>query len=173
MPTPNTLHHLFVPAQAVGANLVYFDFWNGSGVPVFVPSLRIVKDNSVALAGSVSVKLHLTRTSAIGVAGTAAVADGATLTVPALTSAAPWNTILAGVSARITPTSGATAGAIIRERHVMSNEAFNQDYSPSQPDFVRDDGGLIIPSGTGIRVVQGSVASVGNIGFDMPFEFKF
>ena len=166
---------LFLPAQAAGANKVYFDLFNatGSGVTLRVKSVEVIKDGSVEVTGALSIKLYLTRTSAIGTGGTAATTESASLTAPGLNKMNPANANLpAGVTARAAPTGGATAGAVIGEVHVFPEETSASSYE--YIDFLLADAPdiqpLFVPENSGIRVVQGSVASVGNTGFNVIFE---
>ena len=170
------IYKLFVPLQAVGANLVYFDLFNvaDNGAYMQVLSVVPVVSGATAVTGVVSVDLFLTRTSAVGTGGTAATIEGTSLTA-ATFSAFDNNQPLraASVSARLTPTGGATAGAVISSRSVFTEETNSGSYNQIS-DMVRglypDLPGLVVAGGTGIRVVQGSVASVGNIGFDVFFN---
>lgn len=65
----------------------------------------------------------------------------------------------------MTPTGGATAGAVICNRQIFTEETNAADYEPVEflPTL------LEVGEGTGIRIVQGAVASVGNIGFQVAF----
>lgn len=169
---PNPPMSFSVPAQAVGAALVYFDFWNGAAEPMLLQSLKIIKDGTVAVSGVVSVKLFLTRTSAIGTGGTAAVIEGTDPTVMSFARSALAFPVDPSISGRLTPTGGATAGAVLGERQIFTEETNALHYGPPWPDFV-DAGqsvGFLIPAGTGFRVLQSSVASVGNIGFNGIFS---
>lgn len=169
------MHKLFVPAQAVGASLVYFDLWNTvtSGLNLKVYSVIPVVSGAVAVAGVVAVDLFLTRTSAVGTGGTAATVDGTSLSAATFSCVDCSSPILLGqMSARLTPSGGATAGAVLGYRSVFSEETSSATYTvvdlvnpPSQAFSY-----VVVPPGTGIRVVQGSVASVGNIGFDVLFS---
>lgn len=166
---------LFVPSQAAGASKVYWDLFNaaGSGKTLRVKSVEVVKNGATAVTGTVAVQLFLTRTSAIGTGGTAAASESALLTNISLNKMNPANASLpAGVTARLTPTGGATAGAVVSEVHVHPEETNAASYD--LPDFLLPEcwtiQPLIVPEGSGIRVVQGSVASVGNIGFNVTFE---
>lgn len=159
------LWQLFVPSQVAGANLVYFDLWNGSDRDITVSSLTAVKETAVAVTGLVAVRLFLTRTSAVGTGGTPNTEDGSSLTACTITKL-QLRAVPDGITARLTPTGGATAGAVICERDVMPEELGNSaNYEPLEflPSL------LTVATGTGIRVVQGSVASVGNIGFGCVF----
>jgi hypothetical protein len=169
------LYRLFVPKQAVGASLVYFDFFNvaTSGLLVKVQSVLPVVSGAVAVSGLVGVDLLLTRTTAVGTGGTAATAEGTDTTACTISCHDGNQAInLAKVSARLTPSGGATAGAVLSWSSVYTEEANSATYNPLT-DMVRFYydmlPGLPVPAGSGIRVVQGSVASVGNIGFNVLF----
>jgi len=155
---------LFVPSQAVGAATVFLDIWNGSERSITLSSLTAVKDGSVAVSGVVAAQLFLTRTTAEGTGGTAATSEG-TSTSAATIARLQTFALPTGITARKTPTGGATAGAVVCERQIFTEETNAADYEPIE--FLAC--GLVVPAGTGIRVVQGSVASVGNIGFGAQF----
>lgn len=166
---------LFIPSQAAGASKVYWDLFNaaGSGVTLRVKSVEVVKNGSVAVTGTLAVQLFLTRTSAVGTGGTAAVSEGSSLTAMSFNKMNPVNASLpAGITARLAPTGGAAAGAVIAEVQVHTEETNAASYD--LPDFLLPECAniqpLMVPEGTGIRVVQGAVASVGNIGFNVTLE---
>lgn len=168
-------YRLFMPKQAVGANLVYFDAFNASGSPFTLQLLSVmpVVSGAAAVTGTLGVDLFLTRTSAIGTGGTAATVEGTSLTAATFTCTDGSQPINNGViTARLTPTGGATAGAVISFDSVFTEETNAGTYTPAI-DLVtpQTDGAspIVIPPGTGFRVVQGSVASVGNIGFNIVF----
>lgn len=170
------LYKLFVPSQAVGASLVYFDLFNpaGSGKAMNLLSVIPIVSGAVAVTGVVAVDLFLTRTTAVGTGGTAATIEGTSLTAMTISALDSDEVVKAGqVSARLTPSGGATAGAVLSWRSVFSEETNAGTYIQIV-DMVRggnnDLNPVPIKGGTGIRVVQGSVASVGNIGFDVFFE---
>lgn len=182
-PLPTTLksataaYRLFIPAQAVGANKVMMDLFNatGSGKVLKIKSVRAIKDGSVAVTGTLSVKLYLTKTTAVGTGGTAAVLEGTSLTAPAITKMDSINANLpAGITARAAPAGGATGGAVMTERHVFSEETNASTYD--RVEFQLPEGLDVQPTtireNEGIRIVQGAVASVGNIGFDVIFEVE-
>lgn len=169
-------YRLFVPAQAVGANLVYFDLFNASGSTQTVSILSVmpIVSGATAVTGTLGVDVFLTRTTAIGTGGTAATAEGTSLTAMTITCMDGTQSIPNGVTARLTPTGGATEGAVLSGRSVFTEETNAGTYTP-QPDMVRgwnaeNIKGVIVPENSGIRVVQSSVASVGNIGFDVIFN---
>ena len=145
----------------------------GSGVTLRVKSCEVIKNGSVAVTGTLSVQLFLTRTSAVGTGGTAATTESASLTTIGMNKMNPANASLpAGVTARSAPTAGATAGAVISEQHIFTEEtaAASYEYTDFLFPEAADIQPLVIPENTGIRVVQGTVASVGNIGFNVIFE---
>lgn len=155
-----------VPAQAVGASLVYFDVWNAAAEAMWLTSLKLIKDGSAAITGVISIKMFLTRTSTIGTGGTAAVIEGTDPTVMSFAKGSPQFPVDPGMTGRLTPTGGATAGAVIAERHIYGEETSAIHYGPPWPDFIDPGMGILIPAGTGFRVVQGSVAATGNVGFN-------
>jgi hypothetical protein len=170
------LYRLFVPKQAVGASLVYFDFFVPSTSPIRAEIMSVlpIVSGAVAVVGVVGLDLLLTRTSAVGTGGTAATFDGATLTAATISAHDGSQPLTAQeVSARLTPTGGATAGAVLSWRSLFTEETSSATYV-WQPDLVRglysDLPGVVVNPNTGIRVVQGDVASVGNIGFDVIFR---
>lgn len=159
---------LFVPKQAVGANLVYFDLFNAanSGFVLSVVSVLPVVSGAVAVTGVVGVDLILTRTSAVGTGGTAATYNGTDTTACTISGQSSFENLPATITARLTPSGGATAGAVLSWASVFTEETSAATYAvinnmASDPIYVKE--------GTGVRVVQGAVASVGNIGFNVGF----
>lgn len=167
------LYKLFVPLQAVGADLVYFDLFNvGSlGYDMELISVKPVVSGATAVSGVVAVDLFLTRTTAVGTGGTAATAEGTSLTAATISAVDNLQPIKIGVvSARLTPTGGATAGAVLGWTSVFTEETSAGTYEQAA-DLT---GGVahLVKGGTGVRVIQGSVASVGNIGFNVLFRLR-
>lgn len=171
------LYRLFVPSQAVGASLKYFDLWHpaNSGVDLKLISLKPVVSGAVAVTGLVAVDLFLQRTTAIGTGGTAASAEGTSQTACTISGHDNTQGIQGGITARLTPSGGATAGAVLAFTSVYTEEANAGTYMQID-GMVRhgytDVPGLTIQPGSGIAVIQGSVASVGNIGFNVIFDLK-
>lgn len=174
---PHPAYRLMVPNQAVGANLVYFDMFNPttSALDIFVYSVIPIVSGAVAVTGLVAVDLHLTRTTAVGTGGTAATFNGSSLTAATISAlnGDAVNPIDQGVTARLTPTGGATAGAWLAYASVYTEETNAGVYTSMLNDLARrnldDAPAVIVKPGAGLRVVQGSVASVGNIGFEVSF----
>lgn len=167
-------YRLFVPKQAVGANLVYFDFFNaaGSGHLVEVLGVLPIVSGAVAVVGTLAVDLFLTRTTAVGTGGTAATYGGTSLTAMTISPLSGSGGIPSEITARLTPTGGATAGGVICWRSVFSEETNAGTYTPALDMVNEREGVLTLTPKSGIRVVQGAVASVGNIGFDVTFRIR-
>ena len=169
-------YRMICPAQAVGANKVFLDLFNatGSGGTLRVLSAYCFVDNDTAVTGTLGVEISLTRTTAVGTGGTTATTNGTALTAITLST---MDTAAAALSANITarssPTGGATAGALVGQRWVFTEETS----APSGiagtlgAEFVRNEGAdLIVRENSGLRFVQGTVASVGNLAFEITFE---
>lgn len=170
------VYRLVIPPQAVGANKVHCDLFNasGSGVSLRILAAFAYPSLDVAVTGTVGVQLALTRTSAVGTGGTAATNEGTSLTAGAISRIdSATGALPAQVTARAAPTGGATAGAFIALRHVFTEEtnAGTALAGAFGAEFIRNEGAsLIVPQGTGVRFVQGSVASVGSLSFEITFE---
>lgn len=161
---------LFVPKQAVGANLVYFDLFNNSKGVVALRYVQPVVSGAVAVTGVVGVDLHLTFTSAVGTGGTAATYGGTSLTACTINPNNPVGQPCPDIiTARLTPTGGATAAGVLTWTCVFTEETNAGTYT-SPLNWLLNEGNILIPNGKGIRVVQGAVASVGNIGFNVGFD---
>jgi len=169
-------YRMICPSQAVGANKVFVDLFNatGSGVSLRVLSAFCYVDNDTAVTGTLGVEVSLTRTTAVGTGGTAATADSTSLTAITLAKMDTANAALsASITARSAPTGGATAGALVGQRWVFTEEtnASSGIAGVLGAEFVRNEGAdLIVRENTGLRFVQGAVASVGNLAFEITFE---
>lgn len=167
-------YKLFVPVQAVGASKVYFDLWNGSDKDIEVASVVPIASGAVAVVGTLAVDLFLTRTTAIGTGGTGATLEGTALNAATFTGMdSDHPPLRSGISARLAPGGGATAGAVIGFNSLFTEETALPTYFRSNMVEAAQPGinsKLTVRPGTGIRVVQGAVASVGNIGFDVLFQ---
>jgi hypothetical protein len=169
-------YRMICPAQAVGANKVFLDLFNatGSGGTLRVLSAYCFVDNDTAVTGTLGVEISLTRTTAVGTGGTTATTNGTALTAITLTTMDTANPALsANITARSSPTGGATAGALIGQRWMFTEEtnASSGIAGVLGAEFVRNEGAdLIVRENTGLRFVQGAVASVGNLAFEITFE---
>lgn len=165
-------YRLFVPKQAVGANLVYFDLHNASEGNVILRHVHPVVSGAVAVVGTLGVDLFLTYTSAIGTGGTAATYNGTALDAATFVSAPKAQSVPATITARLTPTGGATAAGVITWSSVFTEETSAAAYMGQMYEMLKSEEGVIVPPDYGIRIVQGAVASVGNIGFDVGFDLE-
>lgn len=164
----NSQYRLFVPKQAVGANLVYFDLFNNSTYDVEICHVHPIVSGAVAVTATLGVDLFLTYTTAIGTGGTAATYSGTSLTAATFTKYDPRLAELdQNITARLTPAGGATAGAVITWSSVFTEETAAAAYMGQMYMMLANGSSVMLPNGYGIRVVQGSVASAGNIGFDV------
>jgi hypothetical protein len=185
VPKNRAIYRTFVPLQAAGASKVYFDLFNAtsSGKTLRLLSCVPIVSGAVGVTGVVAVDLFLTRTSAVGTGGTAAVGDAvnggsASTSLTALTIALcdPTDAQLpTQVTARLAPTGGATAGQVLSMCSVFTEETSAASYYGHTNDLANrnrgiDFEGISMATNTGIRIVQGTVASVGNIGFDLIFS---
>lgn len=172
----NPVYRLLVPASAVGANKVFVDFFNatGSGKTVEILSAFAFVDNDTAVTGVLGVEIALTRTTAIGTGGTAATADGSSLTAATISKLdTNYPALPAGITARAAPGGGATAGAWLATRFLFTEEtnAASAVAGILGAEFVRNEGAdVFVRENSGLRFVQGAVASVGNIAFEITFS---
>lgn len=170
------VYRLMVPGSAVGANKVHCDLFNatGSGKIIKIISAFCYPDIDTAVTGTLGVEVALTRTTAVGTGGTAATADGTSLTAATISKFDTTSPALpSGVTARAAPTGGATAGAWLGTRWVFTEETnAGSAISASQgAEFVRNEGAeVIVRENEGVRFVQGAVASVGTLAFEITFE---
>jgi hypothetical protein len=170
------VYRLLVPGSAVGANKVHCDFFNatGTGKIVKILSAFCYPDIDTAVTGVVGAEISLTRTTAVGTGGTAATADGTSTSAATISKFDTTSAALpAGITARAAPGGGATAGAWLGTRWVFTEETnAGSAISASQgAEFIRNDGAeLVIRENEGFRFVQGAVATVGTLSFEVTFE---
>lgn len=171
-------YRLVIPSAAVGASKVYFDLFNatGSAKIMKIKTVTAYVDSDTAVTGTLGVELELTRTTAVGTGGTAATNDSTSLTAPSISRFDTNDSVVpVQITARALPTAGATGGAYLGSRWVFTEET-------SAPGGIAgnlgaalikyDDPDLIVRENSGIRIIQGTVASVGNIAFEVDFELQ-
>jgi hypothetical protein len=161
---------LFVPEQAVGANAVHFDLFNASGstYTMYVESVVPVVSGDEAVTGVVAADVFLTRTTAVGTGGTANTREGTALDAATICATDSSQICPPEITARLTPSGGATAGAVLAHRSLFTEETSSGTYT--QVEMVKTP--ITVPEGKGIRVVQGAVASVGEIGWNVVFSLQ-
>jgi hypothetical protein len=171
----NPRYRLVVPSQAVGASKVYCDLFNatGSGKIMKILSVFAYPDIDTAVTGTLAVEIALTRTTAVGTGGTAATNNSTSLTAPTITNLDTADSVVpAQVTARSAPTGGATAGAYLGSRWIFTEEtnAGSAIAASQGADLIRNEGSkLIVRENSGIRIIQGIVASVGTVAIEINF----
>lgn len=172
----NPVYRMLVPSQAVGASKLYVDIFNatGTGKTMKVLSAFAYVDSDTAVTGTLGVQLDLFRTTAIGTGGTAATADGTVSTAATISRLdTSYAALPAGLTARLAPTGGATSGAWLATRWVFTEEtnASAGIAGVIGAEFIRNNGAeLYVRENSGLKFVQGTVASVGNVSFEITFE---
>lgn len=166
---------LLIPDGAVGASEVFFDFFNGTsatantGNRIVVSSVKVMVAGDVAVTGVVAANLHLHKSTAVGTGGTAATVQGTVNTAATFTTVTPNPGALpSGITARLKPTGGATAGAWLAQTSVFTEETNAGTYVEKWL-HTNDQEAIVLGQGEGLQVIQGTVASVGSIGFMVEF----
>lgn len=166
---------LVVPPTAVGASKLYFDLHTTTS-RVRIRGLYAIVATDVAVTGTLGVRLDTFRTSSVGTGGTAAATTASTSTTAA--SIYPFDgstAVPSGITARVTATGGAASEQFLFPSYVFTEETNISAHIPQFynliPQFPAEQA-LELPAGKGLKVVQGSVASVGNIGFLVTFTVE-
>jgi hypothetical protein len=163
---------LVVPPAAVGASKLYFDLHTTTS-RLRIRGLYAIVATDVAVTGVVGVRLDVMRTSAVGTGGTAAATTAsASKTAASLYALDGSTAIPSGVTARAVPAAGATDEQWLFPAYVFTEET-NMSSHISQfynlvPQLPAEQSIELAP-GKGLKVIQGTVASVGNIGFLVTF----
>jgi hypothetical protein len=171
----NARYRFICPASAVGANKVHCDLFNGSGSGKIMKilSVFVYPDIDTAVTGTLGAEVALTRTTSVGTGGTAATNDGTSLTAATISRLDTADPVVpAQITARAAPAGGAAAGAYLGSRWVFTEEtnAGSSIAANQGADLIRNDGSkLIVREGEGVRIVQGAVASVGTLAFEINF----
>ncbi len=166
---------LLLPSQAVGANKLFLDLFNatGSGKTMRIHSVLALVDTDTAVTGTLGVQIDLFKSTAVGTGGTAATANGTVSTAATITNINTAVALPAGVTARLAPAGGATAGAWLGSRWVFTEEtnASSGLGGLVGAEFIVDfEVPVVLLENSGLRINQGAVASVGNIAFNILFE---
>jgi hypothetical protein len=164
-----------VTDQTVGASVIFFDLFNAVGSDKIIRFLSVRAIASVDVAATVTIlpRLHLLKTSAIGTGGTAWNKDGGTPDAAggAVNKVHSVNDDLpTQITGRQTPTGGATNSEWVATRWV----GLDEDGAPLTPEVEMlpktQNGQLVaLEEGEGIKVLQGSVAGAGKVGFEVVF----
>lgn len=174
-----TTYILSTDEIAGGANKVMFDIFNNSGneTPpheLLLLAFYIAPKTDVAVTGAVSARFDAFRTTAIGTGGTSnsyAAPVSSAINITPMDSTAS-NLSGGSVSARSAPTGGATTSAWLFGDYVFPEET-DAGVHVAQSLNLLPDGPQIEPfvlhPGQGMKVIQGSVASVNNFVFTLVF----
>lgn len=168
---------LAIPAAAVAANKIYADLHNGTaGSTLRLRKLFAVVATDTAVTGTLAVRVDVMRTSAVGTGGTAATTAASTSkTAPAFWAFDAVTEVPSGITARTVPTGGATDEQWMFPTYVFTEEtnAASQlaQYWNVLPELSTEQC-VELPPGKGLKLVQGSVASVGNISFLIVFTVE-
>jgi len=168
------------PPIAVGASKFMLDLFNatGSGKVLDIRGLWAIAKSDVAVTGAVAARYDVFRTSTIGTGGTAASVDSATVDPGGgnFTKFDESNSAIpAQITARVAPTGGGTGS-----RWLFPVFAFPEETAPAAhllqfqnwiPMFTYGQK-LVVRENTGIKIVQGSVASVGSFSFLIAFTLE-
>lgn len=168
--------NLIVPPSAAAANKIYFDLFNTSANTLRLRKLFAIVATDVAVTGLVGVRADAMRTSAIGTGGTTATTTAsASKTAAAFWPNAPGLTLPAGITARAVPTAGATDEQWLWPSYLFTEETNLSAHIPQFFNLVPElstEQTIELPTNKGLKVVQGSVASVGNVGFLVVFTIE-
>ena len=162
-------HIARVPAVAVGISKTHFALFNDTGRDITLHDLAGLADGTVAVAGAVTVQLFVRRITDAPSGGTNFAEEGTNLAAPSLSKLTPGEGGLpAGITLQTSPLGGATLAAILSEEQIHPEEAGTTP-KPNTPLLVGHHP-ITVPSGTGIAVAQGAVASVGAIIYSFTLE---
>lgn len=168
---------LVIPPAAVGASKIFADLHNGTASSTLrLRKLFGIVATDVAVTGAVAARVDVLRTSAVGTGGTAAT----TTASASKTAAGFWafdgvTALPAGITARAVPTGGATDEQWLFPTYLFTEEtnAASQltQYFNLLPELPTEQS-VDLPPGKGLKLVQGTVASVGTIGFLVVFTVE-
>lgn len=168
---------LFVPPAAVGASKVFFDLHNGMASGVLrLRKLFAVVATDVAITGTLGVRVDVLRTSSVGTGGTAATTTtSASKTAPGFWAFDAVTALPSGITARTIPTGGATDEQYYFPAYIFTEET-NAASQMSQwfnllPELSTEQT-MELPVGKGLKIVQGTEAGAGNIGFLIVFSVE-
>jgi hypothetical protein len=159
---------LVIPPSAVGASKIWFDL-HTTTTPLRLRKLFAIVATDVAVTGVVSVRLDVMRTSSVGTGGTAAATTAsASKTAPTIYPLDGTTAVPSGVTARAVSSGGAADEQWLFPAYVFTEEtnvaSHIHQYWNLVPEMPHDQP-LMLPATKGLKVVQGTVAGVGSIGF--------
>ena len=167
-------YRMVVNGSAVGANKVHCDLFNADATLILkVVSAKVIPDIDTAVTGVVGNEISLTRTTAVGTGGTGKTDDNTALTGISISRLdTGLGTLDADITARTQTAGGATAGAILGTRYIFTEEtnAGAAIAAALGAEFIDPRYPVILRQNQGLRFVQGGVAGVGTLNFEITFE---
>ena len=162
------------PDSVGGANKNHLDLFNavGSGKVIVVRQILPIIRTEVAVTGAVAIRFNIFRTSTVGTGGTVAVYKSATADVAGGTitpTDTTYSNLPSQITARHLQTGGASASEWLKRAACFTEETNAATYLCSGQTNVLTTG-IVLREGQGISIVQGAVASVNNIAFQLIFE---
>jgi hypothetical protein len=165
-------YNWWIPAQSVGASKLYGDIYNASGSNriIEVRGVWPIPRSDIAVAPTVAVEIGIYRTSTVGSGGSAFTYNGGSSASSHVIT--PWDTVNATLPAQITarsaPTGGAAISALWWPNYVLTEELNAATYMSALTNLLpvgTMNQRLTLNQGQGMLIKQGTVASVGSIGF--------
>lgn len=160
---------------AVGASKLYLDLFNavGSGYKVIVDGIYIRPTSDVAATGVVSARHNILRTNAVGTSGTSVGYANTSETGSTISPLDSQDSALpSGITSRVAPTGGATITARVASSFNFPEETNASVTLVQHQNVLKLDEKLILNSGEGLLVKQGSVASVGSFEVEIHFSVE-
>jgi hypothetical protein len=167
---------LAVPSVSGVAGQVWFDIFNGvgSGKTLEIHGIWFNSNLDLAAAATVAYKLNFFRTSTSGSGGNLY----ASATLPR--SVSRINAVVGSLPAQVTmrdrPTGGAATSLFIGQSFYFSEETSTsfsyttQFFNALRYAQYEDMADLKIPSGTGLKIEQGTVTTLGLLGYRVAFS---
>lgn len=160
---------------AGGSSKLMADLFNaaGSGYNVIIEGIFVRPKGDVAVSGVVAARFNFLRTSSAGTSGQtigyASASETAASIIPFDTE---QNPIPTGISARTTPTGGATITVRLADTMVFSEETSPAIYNDQHMNVLKLGRKIRLRPGQGLLIKQGSVASVNSYEFDVYFTVE-
>jgi len=173
-------YYYVTPSIGTGANKVWLDMFNatGSGKTMDIRGLWISPNATVAVTGTLGIRLDLFRSNTVGTGGTAATFDAA---AAEQAGGNIWRAdvndaaIPAQVTARVAPTGGATANCWLFSMQYFpeeTNAAITLTPGINWIPTLNFGKRIVLREGFGLKIVQGAVASVGNASILIAFSLQ-
>jgi hypothetical protein len=150
---------------------IFFDLFNNQAATVIRLRKLFAIPTGAVVTGTYSPQIDVSRSSAVGTAGTAAASESATVA----TAASFWRfdstgpALPAGITARAVPTGGATVGMFYFSAYIPTEETNAGTTLIAMHNLLPElDSGqpMELQTGQGLRVAEAATATpIGTIGF--------